>query len=146
MSSHTQLNRFILKFIDWNIEVYGTSLDMLTVDIPTLSNRLSKFYCSAMPKGKDDDDKSLYHKNSLINIRAAINRHLADLRRDVNVVKDKEFRTANGILDGLFKERTQLGLSKPTKHKEIIEIHDLQKIYQYLKGAPSSPVILRHAV
>lgn len=88
----------------------------------------------------------LYHKNTLINIKEAINRHLADIQKDVNIVHDKEFRTANGILDGFFKERTWLDLSKPTSHKDIIEIHDLQKIYKYLQGATSSPVVLRHAV
>jgi hypothetical protein len=55
-------------------------------------------------------------------------------------------KTANGILDGLFKERTRLGLSKPTKHKQIIEDEDLQKIYTYLEGAKTSAVILRQAV
>lgn len=51
-----------------------------------------------------------------------------------------EFKTANWILDGLLRERTPLDLSKPTIHKEIIEIYSLQKIYKYmyLQGATSS--------
>jgi hypothetical protein len=120
---------------------------MEAIDAVTLSCRLSQFYCEARPKEKHPNSQEpLYHKNTLLNIRAAINRHLADLKRNISIVKDKEFRTANGILDGLFKERTKLGQSVPTKHKKIIEQHDLEKIYAYLQGATKSDVILRHAV
>ncbi|XP_052688916.1 histone-lysine N-methyltransferase SETDB1-B-like isoform X2 [Crassostrea angulata] len=141
-------------FQDWNMEVFGATLDMQTVDVSTLADHLSRFYCEARPKGKlddgddddNDDDEPLYHNNTLVNIRGAINRHLADIPRNIDIVRDKEFRTANGVLFGLFKERKRLGLSKPTRHKEIIEIRDLQKIYEYLQGARTSPVVLRHAV
>lgn len=129
------------------MEVFGATLDMQTVDVSTLADHLSRFYCEARPKGKlddgdddgddddNDDDEPLYHNNTLVNIRGAINRHLADIPRNVDIVRDKEFRTANGVLFGVFKERKRLGLSKPTRHKEIIEIRDLQKIYEYLQGA-----------
>jgi hypothetical protein len=117
---------------------------MAHVDALTLAECLGRFYCEARPKSQND--QQLYHKNSLINIRSAINRHLANLKRQIDIVHDKEFKTANGILDGLFKERTWLGFSKPTKHKEIIEFEDLQKIYTYLKGAKTPAVILRQAV
>lgn len=63
---------------------------------------------------ESQNEKPLYHKNSLINIRAAINRHLADLKRKVDIVHDLEFKTPNGILVGLFKERTRQGLLKAT--------------------------------
>jgi hypothetical protein len=125
---------------------------MELVEPLTLAKALSRFYCEAKPQAEKsaaanaEQEPLLYHKNSLINIRAAINRNLADLKRDIDIVHDKEFKTANGILDGLFKERTRQGLSKPTKHKAIIDESDLDKIYTYLQGAKTSPVILRHAV
>lgn len=165
MQSNTRIQKLIqcqslkhnLLFLDWNMEVFGATLDMQTVDVSTLADHLSRFYCEARPKGKlddgdddgdndNEDDEPLYHNNTLVNIRGAINRHLADIPRNIDIVRDKEFRTANGVLYGLFKERKRLGLSKPTRHKEIIEIRDLQKIYEYLQGARSSPVVLRHAV
>uniref|UniRef100_A0A8W8N2F8 Histone-lysine N-methyltransferase SETDB1 n=1 Tax=Magallana gigas TaxID=29159 RepID=A0A8W8N2F8_MAGGI len=47
-------------FQDWNMEVFGATLDMQTVDVSTLADHLSRFYCEARPKGKlddgDDDD------------------------------------------------------------------------------------------
>lgn len=36
-------------FQDWNMEVYGTALDMLTVNVSTLASHLSRFYCEARP-------------------------------------------------------------------------------------------------
>jgi hypothetical protein len=61
-------------------------------------------------------------------------------------VHGSEFKEANGILDGLIKLRSRLGLESPTKHKAVIEMEDLEKIYVYLKGAKKSQIILRHAV
>lgn len=139
-------------FQEWNLETYGNEIDLASVDPLTLANSLGRFYCEARPQPKkskeneSQNEEPLYHKNSLINIRAAINRHLADLKREIDIVHDKEFKTPNGILDGLFKERTRLGLSKPTQHKAIIDETDLLKIYTYLQGAKSSSTILRHAV
>nr|XP_022306586.1 uncharacterized protein LOC111112973 [Crassostrea virginica] len=139
-------------FQEWNLETNGCLMDMETVEPLVLANSLGRFYCEARPQPKKSqsheytEEPHLYHKNSLINIRAAINRHLADLRRDIDIVHDKEFKTSNGILDGLFKERTRQGLSKPTKHKAIIDEADLRKIYSYLQGAKTSPIILRQAV
>lgn len=56
---------------------------LFTVNVSTLISHLSRFYCKARHRGKldddDDDDEMLYHKNSLINIRAAINHPLAEM-------------------------------------------------------------------
>ena len=137
---------------EWNLETNDCLMDMETVEPLVLANSLGRFYCETRPQPKKSqsheytEEPHLYHKNSLINIRAAINRHLADLRRDIDIVHDKEFKTSNGILDGLFKERTRQGLLKPTKHKAIIDEADLGKIYSYLQGAKTSPIILRQAV
>ena len=79
---------------------------MATVEPLVLANSLGRFNCEARPQPKKSqwpectEEPHLYHKNSLINIKAAINPHLADLRRDIDIVHDKEFKTSNGILDG----------------------------------------------
>lgn len=86
-----------------------------------------------------------YHKNSFKSIRAGINRHLRDLDRDLDIVRDKGFRKANDILDGKLKQNLQQGLSRPTKHKEVIPVSDLNKINTYLFSA-HNPVILRYRV
>jgi hypothetical protein len=46
------------------------------------------------------------------NIRSAINRHLKDLDRDLDIVRDKEFRKSNDIIDGKMKQNLSLGLSR----------------------------------
>lgn len=116
-----------------------------------LASSLSKFYVETRPKTNtkkptNDHEDLVYHRNSLMSIRAGINRFLADLHRNIDIARDKEFKTANGVLDGLLKHRTRSGQSKPTKHKEIIEKCDLNKISSYLSGAPTCPIILRHHV
>lgn len=87
-----------------------------------------------------------YHKNSMKNIRAAINRHIHDLARDFDIVRDKEFRKANETLDGKLKKNLERGLSRPTKHKQIITINDLEKINSYLYSSNEDPIILRFRV
>ena len=78
------------------------------------------------------------------NIRAALNRHIQDLDRDFDIVRDKGFRKVNDI-DGKLKSSLQKGLSRPTKHKEIITLNDLEKITFYLYSV-DNPVILRFRV
>ena len=55
-----------------------------------------------------------YHKILMKNIRPAINRHIQDLDRDFDIVRDKGFRKANDILDDKLKNSLQKGLSRPT--------------------------------
>lgn len=116
-----------LLYSDWNMETYGEDLDMTSVDANTLAERLSHFYIAVRPKtnAENNGKDQLYHKSSLINIRCAINRSLTDNKREIDIIRDKQFKIANGVLDGLFKERTQLGLSQPVTHKKVLEPHDL---------------------
>lgn len=83
------------------------------------------------------------------NIRAAINRHLSDLERDMNIVKDKEFKSANDTLDGKLKHNVKCGISKPTKHKEVITPEDLMRIrVPLLRRQPSNleiPCLVRYS-
>ncbi|XP_021348216.1 uncharacterized protein LOC110447090 isoform X2 [Mizuhopecten yessoensis] len=91
-------------FQEWNKETTGAHLDMGIVPVHQLAESLGKFYCEArlLPKNENDVE-NLYHRNSLISIRTAINRHLSDIHRNVDIVRDTEFKTPNGILDGLLK-------------------------------------------
>lgn len=63
------------SFLNWNMEVYGTTLDMhmQTVEVSTLAYDLSCFKCKARLREKLVDE-FLYHLNTLINIRTQINR------------------------------------------------------------------------
>ena len=127
------------------MEKYGEVLDLETIEAEELAVKMSKFYCEAKPKdtGKTSAD---YHKNSLKNIRCGINRYLSDIGRQIDIVHDKSFRKPNQTLNGLLKHRMQSGVSRPTKHKNVIEMSDLKKIAKYFDDAESSPIKLRQAV
>ena len=72
----------------------GHEMDMETVSASVLADTMSRFYCEARPKNsemKENVQETVYHKNNLINIRPAINRHLADLKRGIDICRDKEW-------------------------------------------------------
>lgn len=144
---------FLSVFPDWHVGVYGNPLDVATVSEENLATVLRKFYCEAKPKQSDHRKKNLgenlagtYHKNTMKNMRAAINRYLADNGRNIDIIRNPIFKSANNTLDGLLKEQTRTGLSRPTKHKDIIENEDLKKIYSYMSQSSSSPIKLRQCV
>ena len=87
-----------------------------------------------------------YHKNTLKNIRSAINRHLQDVGRTIDIVHDKDFKSANHTLDGMLKSMTRSGASRPTNHKPVISSEDLKKMSSYFTAAPYSPIVLRQCV
>ena len=77
---------------------------METVDESALAKRLTKFYCEARPQVKDQEQQE-YHRHTLKNIRGAVNRHLQDIGRNIDIVRDKEFKLANMTMDGVLKSR-----------------------------------------
>jgi hypothetical protein len=65
---------------------------MEIIDAVSLSTRVALFYCEARPKEKDPNShEPLCLEHTLLNIRAAIKRHLANLKRNLGIVKDKGF-------------------------------------------------------
>lgn len=142
-----QSTKWGLKILtDWHIETFGVPLDLAEICEEDLAKKLSRFYCEAKPQNPKKEHTSEYHKNTMKAIRAAINRHLSDIGRNIDIVNDKAFKTANKSLTGLMKHRMVTGTSRPTTHKEIIHKSDLQKISAYLESAYSSPVNLRLAM
>ena len=67
-----------------------------------------------------------YNINSYIDIRSGIDLHNHDLGRDFDIVRGREFRRTNAILDGKLKKHFKHGLIKPTKHKEILSTSELE--------------------
>ena len=67
--------------------------------------------------------------------------------RDLDIVRDKEFKAANRALDGLMKTLTKTGASRATQHKAILVEEDIKAIAVYFaNSAKSSPIVLRQAV
>ncbi|KAK3089650.1 hypothetical protein FSP39_005342 [Pinctada imbricata] len=134
---------------EWSREKFGQEIDLHTISPENLNNNLRHFYAEIQPKPSEKENQeetsSEYHKNTIKGIRSALNRHLNDIGRNIDIVKDKEFKQANAALQGKLKQNMQLGLSKPTQHKAVISPADLQKISTYLTSGVN-PVLLRYRV
>lgn len=130
---------FIL--LDWSFERRGELIDFEKITAKELDGLLEKFYCEARPErtGK------LYHKNTLINLRGAINRKLADLRRNMDIVKDTDFKPSNGVLLGLLRERER-ARTPNDRVKDVITKSDFEKLNTYFENAQNDPILLRHCV
>ncbi|XP_062607734.1 uncharacterized protein LOC134269551 isoform X1 [Saccostrea cucullata] len=138
---HTKWGVKILH--EWHLETFNQDIDLSTISTEELVDKLKKFYCEARPCKTPNEE---YHKNTLKGIRAAINRRLSDLGRDIDIVNDKSFKSVNNCLVGLFKQRKAEGLSHSTNKRERISEQDLQKLSAFLETAYSSPFNLRWAV
>lgn len=135
------------------MEAFSDVLDFKTVSPEVLATKLRRFYCEAKPKSTSKRSEELtyvqaenYHKNSLKSIRSAINRYLQDLKRSMDIVRDKDFKSANHTLDGMLKEMTKTGESRATNHKPVIHPEDLERISSYFLSAPYNPIVLRQCV
>lgn len=144
---NTKWGMKILK--DWHFETFETEIDMATISKDDLLRKLGQFSCEVKPQPQETDGQKAetkdqeYHKNTLKNIRGAVNRYLSDINRDIDIVNDREFKEPNKIFNGLLKERMTSGLSRPTKHKDVISEVDLKKIGTYLESADINPIKLR---
>ena len=135
------LFHYFCNFPDWHTDMYGFPLDTTTANIEELSEKLRKFYGGAKSKGGD-----VYHKNTLKNIRGAINRHMQDLGREIDVIRGIEFRSANRVLDGMMKQMAKDELYRPKQHKPMLYTEDIVKISTYFQDAKYSPIKLRQCV
>lgn len=100
-----------------------------------LNTLLWRFYAEAILKQSEKQKPGQnieYHKNSFKSIRSAIRRYIQVLRRDFYIVRGRDFRTGNKILDEKLKKNLQDGHSKPTQNKEIIPPRYLQKQKTFL--------------
>ena len=84
-------------------------------------------------------------KASLLGCRAALQRHLAEIRSDINIFNDPAFRSANNALDGHLKKLAREGSLKPVVHKETINANDLELLTAYFK-THNNPVTLTEEV
>ena len=114
-------------------------MDTSTVEDEDLGKLLRTFYCEMSPRDAEKRSEQMgrvgkfYHKNTIKNIRSALNRHLSDIGRRIDIVHDKDFKSANNTLDGFLKEQTRSGNSRATTHKAIIEKDDIDKNAEYFR-------------
>ncbi|CAG2203130.1 unnamed protein product [Mytilus edulis] len=122
-------------FNAWCSERLASTLDFQTVSVDCLNSSLRQFYAEAQPQNiskralkMPEEHAQEYHKNSLKNVRAALNRHLKDIGRGIDIVRDSEFKAANSMLSAKLKFNLRNGLSRPTQHHPIITTPELLKI------------------
>ncbi|XP_071094584.1 uncharacterized protein [Haliotis cracherodii] len=79
---------------EWHLETFNEVLDVEAVPPEALAEKMAKFYCQEKPKGSEKRSSHCvdYHRNTLKNIRAAINRHISDIGRQIDIVHDKLFK------------------------------------------------------
>lgn len=136
------------------MELYDRAADLDSIPVEDLAYLIRKFYCEARPKESKSREQNLpsnlsqvYHKNTLKSVRCAINRHLQDIGRSIDIVRDKEFKAANRTLDGMLKEMTRAGASRGTTHKEVIDTADIKKNSEYfVNHSENCAVTLRQCV
>ena len=96
-----------------------------------LAEVLREFYPSARQTVKGQDEGKPYAKQSLINIRSAINRHLQlpPHNKPWNIMNDKEFLAANRVFKG--KNKTHFKIIN--RHcDEIVNNKELNNCLNYV--------------
>ena len=86
---------------------------------------LREFYGSL--RNKDGDH---YSKSSYVNIRASLNRHITSppFNRQINLMRDRCFMTANHVFNGLLRTMKEAGKDRTT-HKTAIREGDMERLY-----------------
>ena len=92
------LSHYWSIFIDKALK-FGNEIDFGNSQKEELYYLLRWFYAEVQPKEKENKNQE-YHKNTITGIRSALHRHLSDISRNVDIVHDKTFKQANGILQG----------------------------------------------
>ena len=115
----------VRKFEKWSAKRKITA-DFKTVSPTDLSEILQKFFAEV--KTKRGQALTL---SALIGIRAVIHCHLtcAPLSRNINILQDSEFMSANKMFEAKAKLFMKENNSKP-KHKSSIPSGDMQKLNQ----------------
>lgn len=114
------------KFFTWS-DKRKISVDLKTIAPKELNEVLRKFYAEV----KTEKGQPL-SPSALTGIRAAIHRHItsAPLSRNVNILQDSYFMSANKMFEAKAKLFTKENNKKP-KHKQSIDSGDMEKLNKY---------------
>jgi integrase len=110
-------------FSDWRKSA-GLTEEFEKESVADLAKHLYRFYGEARTK-----DGETYSKSSMRGIRAAINRHMRNKHRNIDLVKDSEFSEANMVFDGYLKEIRREG-KDTSKHHDTLTDADWKKLHE----------------
>lgn len=124
----------IKRFKEW-LNKRGLECNFGTVTAEELNELLRKFYAEI--KGKKGGSLT---PSTLTCLRAAIHRHLtsAPFSRCINIIRDRQFTSANNIFMAKCKLYFKAGNKKP-QHKPVIGDGDMQKLNSYFLDWNKSP-------
>ncbi|XP_067669259.1 uncharacterized protein [Haliotis asinina] len=110
-------------FRQW-LTQHNKSTDFEELPTEELSAHLRRFYAEVRT-----EDGQYYSRSSFIGLRAAIHRRLRSppYDRNINILQDKEFHSANKVYMGVLGNIKKLGLDS-VAHYEAISPEDLKKI------------------
>ena len=101
----TRNNKSALTCIlEWLYEM-GLDENFEEMGKENLAMTLRKFYATVIQRNKDGSEGKHYAKQSLINIRSALNHHLQNpsFNRTWDLIHDSEFKPANKVFTGKLK-------------------------------------------
>lgn len=151
-NTYDWLSKFIRVYIsDWSRETTGSEVDFHNISKEDLNEKLKYFYAEAKPKFFENCVKvpyqsNAYNRNSMINVRAAINRHLKHIGKIFDIVRDSDFRESNALLNAKWKLLARSGLLPPVRQRISIDPDDLKLICNYVYRASFDPFSFRFRV
>ena len=109
--------------LEW-LTHHEVSINFEALPKEKLASHLRHFYAELRTK-----DGKFYAKCSFVGIRSAIHRHLRSppFERNINILQDIEFHSANNVFIGMLRKIKTLGLDN-AQHHEPISQADLAKI------------------
>ena len=114
--------------------------DIETIPTDTLAQYLRYYYFSLKTK-----EGKCYSPNSLVGIRAAIQRYLCgpSVNRKIDIIHDTEFKRSNAMLKAMVGLWLQSG-TRTDNSFQAIEPSDMKRLQEYFDR--SSPIILQQEV
>ncbi|VDH96563.1 Hypothetical predicted protein [Mytilus galloprovincialis] len=141
----------VKMFQEWSKETSGEETDLENVSVEELNEKLKYFYAETKPMTKSNESIShtnpaIYTKHSMKNIRAALNRHFKNIKRDFDIVKDSAFKESNALLDAKIKILEKKGLLTGCKHRENIDKEEMKLLCRYVYQSSCTALSLRQSV
>ncbi|XP_066916105.1 uncharacterized protein [Clytia hemisphaerica] len=129
------------KLRTW-LEKRNIPIDFKTVEADKLNDILRKFYAEVRSAKNE-----MFTPSSMTGIRAAINRTLLapPYSRNMNIIADREFSTANDMFSARCKIYYKTNNKKP-KHKDPIEQADMNRLQIYFSNCFDDPSKLQECV
>ena len=123
-------------------------MDLKTLSLSLSATDLSEILRKFFAEVKTEKGQALT-PGALTEIRAAIHRHLtcAPLSRNINILQDSEFMSANKMSEAkakLFTTFTKENNAKP-KHKSSIQSGDMQKLNRYFMEGKNTDGVWKDA-